>query len=93
VIQSLRATVDPTPAIQRESLRGEEAMTGHMSAGSPMRYRACIRRMKLRPISVRAKFDMSGSITPGATDEQIVAEPNRVNERELPPFLIVAAAH
>jgi hypothetical protein len=38
-----------------------------MSSGLPSRFNACIARVTSRPSSVFVKFDISVSITPGAT--------------------------
>src|SRR5208282_3139980 len=69
VVQSFEppSTWMVVPVTQRASSDARKATTDPISAGSAMRCNACIPRMKLRPASVLAKFDISVSVTPGAT--------------------------
>src|SRR6202161_4343349 len=55
------------PVIQRALSDAKNATTSATSSGLPIRFSACIPRVTSRPASVLAKFDMSVSITPGAT--------------------------
>ena len=76
----------PDAGDQARILRGEEGAGRSRVGGLANALQGLNSRMKLRPISVRAKFDMSVSITPGATEEQIAAQPNWADERQRPPF-------
>src|SRR5580692_1333729 len=55
------------PVIQRALSEAKKATTSATSSGSPIRFSACIPRVVSRPASVFVKFDISVSITPGAT--------------------------
>src|ERR1700722_16771912 len=55
------------PVIQRAPSDATKATTSAMSSGLPTRFSACMRRVASRPASVFVKFDISVSITPGAT--------------------------
>src|SRR5436853_6163015 len=55
------------PVIQRALSEAKNATTSDTSSGLPIRLSACIPRAASRPASVLAKFDISVSITPGAT--------------------------
>jgi hypothetical protein len=61
------STATMSPVIQRASSETRKAMTEATSAGVPIRLRLCIPMTTARPSSVLVKFDMSVSITPGAT--------------------------
>jgi hypothetical protein len=56
-----------SPVIQRDASEARTAMTEATSSGWPMRLSDCIPITVARPASVLVKFDMSVSITPGAT--------------------------
>src|SRR5258708_543747 len=55
------------PVIQRAPLDATKATTSAMSSGLPIRFNACTPNVTSRPASVFVKFDISVSITPGAT--------------------------
>src|SRR5882672_8621297 len=55
------------PVIQRAASDARNATTSATSSGLPIRFNACIPSVTSRPASLFAKFDMSVSITPGAT--------------------------
>src|SRR5271163_2318605 len=55
------------PVIQRAPSDATKATTSATSSGLPIRFNACIPNVTSRPASVFVKFDMSVSITPGAT--------------------------
>src|ERR1700730_7261253 len=55
------------PVIQRALSEAKNATTSATSSGLPIRFSACIPRVASRPASVFVKFDISVSITPGAT--------------------------
>jgi hypothetical protein len=55
------------PVIQRAASEAKNATTSATSSGLPIRFNACIPNVTSRPASVFAKFDISVSITPGAT--------------------------
>src|SRR5882724_2380643 len=55
------------PVIQRALSEAKNATTSATSSGLPIRFSTCIPRVASRPASVFVKFDMSVSITPGAT--------------------------
>src|SRR5207244_8909535 len=55
------------PVIHRAPSDARNAITSATSDGCPMRLSACIPRVKPRPASVFVKWDISVSITPGAT--------------------------
>src|SRR5271154_375497 len=55
------------PVIQRAPSDATKATTSATSSGLPIRFNACIPNVTSRPTSVFVKFDMSVSITPGAT--------------------------
>src|SRR6266478_2271829 len=55
------------PVIQRAASDARNATTSATSSGLPIRFNACIPSVTSRPASVFAKFDISVSITPGAT--------------------------
>src|SRR5580704_3391359 len=61
------STATMSPVIQRASSDTRKAMTEATSPGWPIRFRDCMPITVLRPSSVLVKFDMSVSITPGAT--------------------------
>ena len=61
------STAMMSPVIQRASSETRNAMTEATSSGWPMRLSACMPITVVRPSSVLVKFDMSVSITPGAT--------------------------
>src|SRR5258707_3252300 len=56
-----------SPVIQRASCEARNATTEPTSSGWPIRLSACMPRTKDLPSSVLTRFDMSVSITPGAT--------------------------
>src|SRR5258706_595650 len=56
-----------SPVIQRASCEARNATTEPTSSGRPIRLSACMPRTKDLPSSVLTRFDMSVSITPGAT--------------------------
>src|SRR5713101_573887 len=55
------------PVIQRALSEAKNATTSATSSGLPIRFSAWIPRVATRPASVFVKFEMSVSITPGAT--------------------------
>src|SRR6202030_4008485 len=55
------------PVIQRALSEAKNTTTSATSSDLPIRFSACILRVASRPASVLVKFDMSVSITPGAT--------------------------
>src|SRR5712691_1486580 len=55
------------PVIQRAASDARNATTSATSSGLPIRFNACISSATSRPASVFVKFDISVSITPGAT--------------------------
>ena len=55
------------PVIQRAPSDAIKATTSATSSGLPIRFNACIPSAASRPASVFVKFDISVSITPGAT--------------------------
>src|ERR1700676_976472 len=55
------------PVIQRAASDAKNATTSATSSGLPIRFSACMPSVISRPASVFVKFDMSVSITPGAT--------------------------
>src|SRR6476646_2147621 len=72
-VEPLSQSFDPpstgilAPVIQRAASDTRNATTSATSSGLPIRFKACIPSATSRPPSVFAKFDMSVSITPGAT--------------------------
>src|SRR5712671_3271510 len=61
------STAMTSPVIQRDALETRNSMTEATSSGWPTRLNDCIPITVARPASVLVKFDMSVSITPGAT--------------------------
>src|ERR1700686_1899623 len=56
-----------SPVIQRASCEARNATTEPTSSGWPIRLSACMPRTEVLPSLVLTRFDMSVSITPGAT--------------------------
>src|SRR5580704_388426 len=61
------STAMTSPVIQRDASEARNSMTEATSSGWPMRLSDCIPITVALPASVLVKFDMSVSITPGAT--------------------------
>src|SRR6266852_250077 len=61
------STAMTSPVIQRDASEARNSTTEATSSGWPMRLSDCIPITVARPASVLVKFDMSVSITPGAT--------------------------